>query len=127
MKGQGAVFRASLDRADHLDTGFKNMLFENIRIENGLRVPLIQIENRPYYFGGRTYASCGNSSHLIFRNITVDGDVTIKSTLLGLNPRNGHSDYLFEKVSINGVLIDRSNSIRYLRTNEFCTDIRFLP
>jgi hypothetical protein len=125
MKGQGAIFRASLDRNDHHDTGFKNMIFENICIENGLQVPLIQIENRPYYFGGKTYASCGNSSHIVFRNITVEGPVAVQSTLLGRDALNGHRDYLFEKVTINGVLIERSNFGQFLRTNGFTAGIRF--
>lgn len=127
IKGQGAVFRASLDRADHLDTGFKNMLFENILIENGLQVPLFQIENRPYYFGRKTYASCGNSSNIVFRNITVEGNAPVRSTLLGLNSRNGHHDYLFEKVTINGLKIDQNNFGSYFQLNDFCSGIRFQP
>jgi hypothetical protein len=120
-----AVFRASINNRP--DTGLKNMTFENINIEGSLKGRLVQIENRPYFWPEQTTrpeTSLGNTSNLVFRNIILTGTQEHRSTLLGLNPQNGHHHYLFDHISIGGVTLDAHNFTNFLELNEFDTDIR---
>jgi hypothetical protein len=55
----------------------------------------------------------------------VAGRQGIKSTLLGLNAENGHHDYLFDNVTINGVRLDDSNYRTYFDINQYAWNIRF--
>ncbi len=122
-----ALFRASIDGAS--DTGVKNMTFENIHIEGTLECPLIQIENRDYFWPEQTTkpeTKLGNSFHFIFRNITVEGMCKVKSTLLGLDPQNGLHDYLFENLNIGGVDVTEKNFSTFFEINKFASDIRFI-
>jgi hypothetical protein len=121
-----ALFRASIDGTT--DTGEKNMTFENIHIEGDLDCPLIQIENRDYFWPAQTKkpeTKLGNTSHFIFRNITVEGKCRVKSTLLGLDARNGPHDYLFENLKIDGVDVTENNFSKYFTINQFTSDIQF--
>jgi hypothetical protein len=122
-----ALFRASIDGS--ADTGEKNMTFENIYIEGNLACPLIQIENRDYFWPEQTKkleTKLGNTSHFIFRNITVDGKCRVKSTLLGLDGKNGLHDYLFENLKIDGEDITENNFPTYFNINRFASNIRFV-
>jgi len=129
-KHNSAVFRASICKAT--DTGVKNMTFENIRIEGALKCPLVQIENREYFWPEQTThpeTKLGNTWNMVFRNISAeipaDKLKTIKSTLLGLDSENSHHDYLFENVRINGVVLDQTNYPDYFRVNNFTSGIHF--
>jgi len=126
----GAIFRASVNRS--AETGARNMCFENIRIEGRLICPLIQIENREYFWPDQVPApstKLGNTCNMIFRNIDVTMESTPAtpnhSTILGLNSNNGHHDYLFDNVTINGDLLSASNYHQYIDVNEFVRGLRF--
>ena len=125
---QSAVFRASIDKAQN--TGAKNMTFENIVIEGNLTCPLVQIENREYFWpeqykGPET--KLGNTFNMVFRNISASFDpkTFTKSTLLGLNEQNGHHDYVFDDVKLNGVTLTQDNVNDYFTLNQFHWNIRF--
>jgi hypothetical protein len=121
-----AVFRASIDNEQ--STGVKNMTFENIRIEGDLKGSLLQIENRDYFWPKQTSrpeSKMGNTYHFVFRNISLSGSQGRLSTLLGLNADNGHHDYLFDRVSINGTMLNSKNYAQYFDINQFAWNIRF--
>jgi hypothetical protein len=125
--GTEAIFKASVDNATN--SGVKNMTFENIRIENDVPGRIWLIENRSYFWGVGTGHSVntklGNTYNMVFRNIAVAGRQGIKSTLLGLNAQNGHHDYLFDNVTINGVRLDDGNFRTYFDINQYAWNIRF--
>ena len=124
--GTEAIFKASIDGATNL--GIKNMTFENIRVENDVFGRILLIENRNYFWpdqSKRPETKLGNTYNLVFRNITVTGTQGMKSTLLGLDANNGHHDFLFENVTINGVTLDSSNYQKYFDINQYSWNIRF--
>lgn len=125
-----ALFRASIDNAT--GTGVKNMTFEDIRIEGDLVCPLLQIENREYFWPAQSShpeTKLGNTSNMVFRNITAtvpeDRSKSVKSTLLGLDEKNGHHHYLFQNVQINGTVLTDANYRDFITLNQFTSDVRF--
>ena len=127
--GNNALFRASIDMAQN--TGVKNMTFENIWIEGDLHCPLIQIENRKYFWPKQSKqhpndTMLGNTRNIVFRNITVNGKAGPKCTLLGLDNNNGHHDYSFENVIISDTMLTDANFIDYITTNIYTWNVRFI-
>ena len=66
---------------------------------------------------------------MVFRNITAtvpeDRSKSVKSTLLGLDDKNGHHHYLFENVQINGTVLTDVNYRDFLTMNQFTSDVHF--
>jgi len=130
-----AIFQCVIDGRES-DSGVKNHLYEDIRIEGDLNwnCRLVWIENRPYPFrdhGTRKGESCfnGNTRNLRFRNISVEGQQNLdcrKSRIFGKDSANGHADICFENLTINGVTVTEANRDAYVETNEFASDIRFV-
>jgi hypothetical protein len=126
LNRNSAVFRASINGRE--DTGVKNMTFENINIQGNLKSRLFQIENREYFWPKQTTkpeTKLGNTQHFIFRNVSLDGAQAQLSTLLGLDANNGHHDYLFENVSIDGTVLTDQNYSSFININQFTSNICF--
>ncbi len=126
-----ALFRASINNTPK--TGVKNMTFENIHIEGVVPCPLVQIENREYFWPKQTTkpeTKQGNASNFVFRNITAtvpaDQATLVKSTLLGLDEQNGLHGFLFENVKINGTTLTSANCTDYFKVNPFVSNLCFV-
>ncbi len=48
------------------------------------------------------------------------------SILKGKDAGNGHDDYVFENLTINGVAVNEANKNAYFEMNEYARNIRFL-
>jgi len=119
------IFQIILD-ADSPRKGFRNQYYEDIRIEGDISGPLLRVENRPYPWGGNSNPELGNSKNFTFKNITLEGTQARKSTISGKDANNGHHDYLFENLSINGVAVTESNKDDFFTVNSFTSNIRFV-
>lgn len=123
---ENAVFQCVIDGYER-DSGTKNQIFEDIRIEGDLNLNcrLFWIENRQYPWVDDGSPCNGNTYHLCFRNITVSGRQNMISLFKGKDADNGHHDILFENVKIGGVTVTEENKSRFIEMNCFARDIRF--
>jgi hypothetical protein len=120
-----AVFQSVLDgNADNAGMGIHNQIYKDIRIEGNISCPLIRIENRPYPWGGSPRSPVlGKSRNIQFINVTLEGSQHGKSSILGKDMDNDHSEYLFENVRIGGTLLTEENFKKYFNINKFVHDI----
>ncbi len=115
--------------------GYKNQIYQNIRIEGNVNAPLMQLMNRVYpaSWGGTMYdPPLGNSYDIKFKNITLegqqlDGSIGKKSEIKGYDANNGFHNVLLENVSINGTVLNQSNLSNYVETNPYVWGLSFSP
>jgi len=107
------------------DKGLSNQIYEDIRIEGNLNCPLVRVENRPYPFGA-TASQNGSSYGIVLRNVSLEGTQSGLSSILGKDVQNGHHDYLFENLKINGTQITASNYASFFSINQFVSNINFI-
>ncbi len=121
-----AVFQLILDGRDGQDgMGTKNQFFEDIRIEGNPTAPLIDIQNQPYPWGGDPESpTTGNSYNIHFKDIVLYGRPGKKSVILGRDAENGHHDYFFDNLVIDGIRLTPDNFDDFFETNEYISNIR---
>lgn len=122
-----AVFQLILDgNPSDSEKGTKNQYFENINIEGNINDKLFSIENCEYPWDRKPGSDrIGNSYNMKFKNITLEGTQNSKSTILGKDEKNGHHNYLFENIIINGEKINAENAKEFFEINEFTSNIVF--
>ncbi|KND48704.1 MAG: putative glucanase [Parcubacteria bacterium C7867-003] len=114
--------------------GYRNQIYQNIRIEGNVNAPLLQLMNRvyPVSWGGPMYdPPLGNSYDLTFKNISLEGSqndlMGKKSEIKGWDANNGFHNILLENVSIGGTVINQSNISNYIDVNSYVWGLSFGP
>jgi hypothetical protein len=120
------VFQVWVDNSDST-MGYRNQTYQNIRIDNHVSAPVLLLKNVVYPFGG-PYAvnpPLGNSSNLVFKNISVEGTQRILSEIKGWDANNGFHNVILDNFSFNGQVITQSNLSQYFDVNSFVTGLGF--
>ncbi len=120
-----AAFQIFVDNSDPTK-GYANQTYEDIRIEGNLSVPLLELKNLVYIWGGGANPPLGNSDNLVFRNITVEGSQKHRSEIKGWDAHNGFHNVVLENVKINGTTVDPSNVTGFFDINSFVWGVSFL-
>jgi hypothetical protein len=121
-----AVFQTFVDNSDP-SQGYSNQIYQNIRIEGNLNVPLLKLENLVYPWGGPNAVNppLGNSDNFVFRNVTLEGKQTHRSEIKGWDANNGFHNVVLENVQINGTVVDSSNVSTYFDINNSVWGLSF--
>ena len=85
---------------------------------------LISVEDQyPWKDDGSPFN--GNTCNMRFRNVTVEGRQGKISIIKGKDADNGHRDFLFENLTIDGVTVTEANKDAYFEMNGYARSIRF--
>jgi hypothetical protein len=115
-----AIFDAIHGGRGHM----RDYLFENIQIENAdWRLFFITIQ--PNEFADPA-GGFGQISHLIFRNITVDGSMKKQNTIRGQGAEHQVYNVTFENIKVNGKYITNAEDGNFEIDPESTKNIRFL-
>ena len=120
------VFQVWVDNSDST-MGYRNQTYQNIRIDNYAAAPVLLLKNVVYPFGGPSAVSppLGNSSNLVFKNISVEGTQRYLSEIKGLDANNGFHNVTLDNFSFNGVVVNQSNLGQYFDVNSFVTGLGY--
>ena len=120
------VFQIWVDNSDST-MGYRNQTYQNIRIDNYAAAPVLLLKNVVYPFGGPSAVNppLGNSSNLVFKNISVDGTQRTPSEIKGLDANNGFHNVTLDNFSFNGVVVNQSNLAQYFDVNSFVTGLGY--
>jgi hypothetical protein len=107
--------------------GYSNQTYQDIRVEGDLYTPLAMLKNMVYPWGGADSPPqpLGNSSNLVFKNVTVAGTQNMISEIKGLDAANGFHNVSFENLKINGALVTQSNWSNYFDVNSYVSNLSF--
>jgi len=107
--------------------GYSNQTYQNIRIEGNLIEPMAQLKNIVYPWGGTQAINpaFGNSSNLVFRNISLSGTQAARSEIKGWDVNNGFHNVTFDNLTIAGTLVTPANSSNYFDVNSYVWGLNF--
>lgn len=112
---------------DNSALGFHNQTYANIRIEGNLKQRMLDVKNMVYPWPGqRSYdPPLGNSSNIVFKNISLEGTQPARSQILGLDAHNGFRNVTFENLTMAGTPVTSENFREYFDVNDYVWGLRF--
>jgi hypothetical protein len=119
-----AAFQIFVDNSNP-GQGYSNQIYQNIRIEGDLSVPLLELKNVVYPWGGGPNPPLGNSYNLVFRDITLTGTQKYRSEIKGWDANNGFHNVVLQNVTINGTTVNESNVASYFDMNGYVWELGF--
>jgi hypothetical protein len=121
------IFQIWVDN-DNSTKGYSNQTYQNIRIEGNLNEPMAQLKNMVYPWGGANAynPAFGNSSNLMFKNISLSGTQAARSEIKGLDVNNGFHNVTFDNLTINGTQVSSTNFSSYFEVNGYVSGLSFI-
>ena len=119
-----AITEIWMDNSDST-MGYNNQTYQNIRVEGNINVPLVQLKNFIYPWGGGPNPPLGNGNNITFSNITLEGTQKYLSEVTGLDANNGFHNVTFNNLNINGTHVTQANSGSYFATNTYVSNLIF--
>jgi hypothetical protein len=115
-------FRAQVD-GKSADIIVDNQTYEDIHIDGNVqRLVYLSIEDTGW---GASNPAQGNISDIIFKNITVTGNQTLKSVIRGKDANNRIDNIVFEDLVIGGTKITNDNYSSYFDIDWNTVDVEF--
>jgi hypothetical protein len=115
-------FRAQVDGKSS-DIIVDNQTYENIHIDGNVqRLVYLSIEDTEW---GASNPAQGNITEIIFKNITVTGNQSLKSVIRGKDTNNRIDNILFEDLVIGGIKITNNNYNSYFDIDWNTVDVVF--
>jgi hypothetical protein len=119
-----AAFQIFVDNSDPTQ-GYSNQTYQNVRVEGNLSVPLLELENLVYPWGGPLAVNppLGNSFNLVFRNVSLEGTQKYRSVIRGWDSNDEFHNVLLDSVTIDGQVLTASNGGSYIDVNPYVSDV----
>jgi hypothetical protein len=108
--------------------GYSNQTYQNIRIEGNLSQPMAQLKNMTYPWGGANAynPALGNSSNLLFKNISLSGTQAARSEIKGIDVNNGFHNVTFDNLTMGGTVVTPANASNYFDVNSYVSGLNFI-
>jgi hypothetical protein len=107
--------------------GYSKQTYQDIRVEGDISTSLVMLKNMVYPWGGaNAYTTpLGNSSNLVFTNISVSGTQKLPSEIKGFDANNGFHNVSFQNLSIGGTHVTQANFPSYFAVNAYVSGLSF--